>query len=115
MPPIDRAPDRQRLWPSKLWAVLIFGTTGIAAAWALSTLLPSLVSQATVPEERGRVLGFIHLWWNLAMIVGSMVGGVLFEVATGLPFLVAGAINLGSIALLFLFYRLVAGSRYTAA
>lgn len=101
------------LWPSNLWTVLIFGTTGTAAAWSLSTLLPSLVAQATVPEECGRVLGFIHLWWNLAMIVGSMAGGALFEIASGLPFLVAGVINIFSIALLFVFYRLVAQSRYT--
>jgi MFS family permease len=99
------------LWPSSLWAVLIFGTTGTAAAWSLSTLLPSLVAQATVPEERGRVLGFIHLWWNLAMIAGSMAGGALFEVASGLPFLVTGAINVFSLALLFAFYRMVPKSR----
>jgi DHA1 family multidrug resistance protein-like MFS transporter len=101
------------LWPSNSGAVLTFGTTGLAAAWALSTLLPILVSTATAPEERGRVLGFIHLWWNLAMIVGSMVGGVLFEIASGLPFLTTGIINLVSLALLFVFYRLVAGSSHT--
>jgi MFS family permease len=101
------------LWPSSLWTVLVFGTTGTAAAWSLSTLLPSLVAQDTVPEECGRVLGFIHLWWNLAMIVGSMAGGALYEIASGLPFFVAGVINLLSVALLFVFYRLVAHSRST--
>jgi DHA1 family multidrug resistance protein-like MFS transporter len=100
------------LWPSNLWVVFTFGTMGIAAAWSLSTLLPSLVAEATVPEERGRVLGFIHLWWNLAMVVGSMAGGALFEISSGLPFLVAGAANLFSIALLFAFYRLVAKAQY---
>jgi DHA1 family multidrug resistance protein-like MFS transporter len=100
------------LWPSNLWVVFTFGTVGIAAAWSLSTLLPSLVAEATVPEERGRVLGFIHLWWNLAMVVGSMAGGALFEIASGLPFLVAGAANLFSLALLFVFYRLVAKAQY---
>jgi len=87
--------------------VLVFGTTGIAAAWSLSTLLPSLVAQATVPEERGRILGFIHLWWNLGMVVGAMAGGALFEIASGLPFLVAGVINVLSVVLLFAYYRLV--------
>jgi predicted MFS family arabinose efflux permease len=99
------------LWFSHLWAVFTFGTTGIAAAWSLSTLLPSLVAQATVPEECGRVLGFIHLWWNLAMMVGSMAGGALFEVASGLPFLAGGGVNIFSIALLFVFFRLVAPPR----
>jgi predicted MFS family arabinose efflux permease len=100
------------LWPSNLWVVFTFGTMGIAAAWSLSTLLPSLVAEATVSEERGRVLGFIHLWWNLAMAVGSMAGGALFEIAAGLPFLVTGAANLFSLALLFAFYRLVAKVQY---
>jgi len=92
---------------SSLWVVFLFGTVGIAAAWSLSTLLPSLVAQATVPEERGRVLGFIHLWWNLAMIIGSMASGTLFEIAPGLPFLAAGLANLCSLALLFVFHCLV--------
>jgi MFS family permease len=96
------------LWPTSLRGVFISGTIGLAAAWSLSTLLPSLVAEATVPEERGRVLGFIHLWWTVAMIVGSMTGGALFEIAPGLPFLVTGLPNLFSIALLFIFYRRVA-------
>ena len=99
------------LWPDNLWAVIIFGTMGAAAAWSLSTLLPSLVAQATVPEKCGRVLGFLHLWWNFAMIVGSMAAGALFEIARGLPFFVAGFVNIFSIVLLVVFYRLVAQSR----
>ena len=103
------------LWPFSLWLVFLFGTTGLAAAWSLSTLLPTLVSEATVPEERGRVLGFIHLWWNLAMVVGSMTGGALFEIAFGLPFWVAGAVNLFSLILLVVFYRRVAFLRARSA
>jgi len=99
------------LWSGRLWVVFIFGTVGIAAAWSLSTLLPSLVALVTVPEDRGRVLGFIHLWWNLAMIVGSLAGGALFEIASGLPFLAAGIANIGSLGLLFLFFQKVARSR----
>ncbi|MBN1936116.1 MAG: MFS transporter [Anaerolineae bacterium] len=99
------------LWPSSLWAVFALGTSGLAAAWALSTLLPSLVAEATVPQERGRVLGFIHLWWNLAMITGSLAGGALAEIAIGLPFWIAGALNLLSLLLLFVFYRRVARTR----
>ncbi|MCD6288968.1 MAG: MFS transporter, partial [Anaerolineae bacterium] len=95
------------LGSSSLWAVFLSGTVGIAAAWSLSTLLPTLVALATGPEERGRVLGFIHLGWNLAMIIGSMVAGALFEVTPGLPFVVAGLVNLGSIALLSIFRRSV--------
>ncbi len=99
------------LWPSSLWVVFALGTSGLAAAWALSTLLPSLVAEATVAQERGRVLGFIHLWWNLAMILGSLGAGALSEIAIGLPFRIAGALNLLSLLLLFVFYRRVARTR----
>jgi predicted MFS family arabinose efflux permease len=91
--------------------VLVFGTTGIAAAWSLSTLLPTLVAQAAVPEERGRILGFVHLWWSLAVIVGAMMGGALFEIAPGLPFLISGTANLASLVLLYVFFRLVRAGR----
>jgi MFS family permease len=99
------------LWPDGLWVVFTFGTVGIAAAWSLSTLLPSLVAQVSVPEDRGRILGFIHLWWNLAMVIGSLVGGALFEIASGLPFLIAGVANIGGLGLLFLFFSRIPRSR----
>ena len=41
------------------------------------------------------------------MSAGSMAGGAMYEVAAGLPFFVSGALNVLSIALVFLFYRLV--------
>jgi MFS family permease len=92
---------------SSLWGVFAFGALGLAAAWSLSTLLPSLVAEVTVPQERGRVLGWIHLWWSLAMGVGSMAGGAMYEVAARLPFLVSGALNILSIAMVFVFYRMI--------
>jgi len=89
----------------RLWAVFAFGTAGAAAAWSLSTLLPGWVAQVTEASERGRVLGWIHLWWNVAMMLGSMLGGALYVHAPGLPFLVTGAMNALSIPLTFVFYR----------
>ena len=77
-------------WPGNLWVVFVCGTLGIGAAWSLSTLLPTLVSKVTVPAERGRVLGFVHLFWNLAMILSSLTGGFLFEAWQGLPLLAGG-------------------------
>jgi MFS family permease len=96
------------LLPDRLWSVYAFGTAGTAAAWSLSTLLPILVARVTETEERGRVLGWIHLWWNVAMMVGSMLGGALYERSAGLPFLVAGSLNTVSIALTWAFFRLPA-------
>lgn len=90
-----------------LWGVFIFGSLGLAAAWSLSTLLPSLVAEVTAPEERGRVLGWIHLWWNLAMSVGAMAGGAMFEVAARLPFGISAVLNVIAIGLVFVFYRMV--------
>jgi MFS family permease len=94
--------------PDRLWSVYAFGTTGTAAAWSLSTLLPILVARVTEKEERGRVLGWIHLWWNVAMMTGSMIGGALYERSAGLPVLVAGGLNLVTLALTWAFFRLPA-------
>ena len=97
-----------------LWGVFAFGSLGLAAAWSLSTLLPSLVAQVTAPEERGRVLGWIHLWWNLAMSVGAMAGGAMFERAAGLPFGVSAVLNVISIGLVFVFFRMASSKRRSA-
>lgn len=93
--------------PDPLWSVFAFGVLGTTAAWSLSTLMPSLVAQVTEAEARGRALGWIHLWWNLGMVAGSLVGGVTFRWGPGLPFFIAGALNLGAIALVFVFFRMV--------
>jgi MFS family permease len=92
-------------FPGSLRAVFVSGTVSAAAAWSLSTLLPSWVALVTVPEERGRTLGWIHLWWNMAMMGGSILGGVLFERGAGLPFLVTAALSLAAIAVTATFYR----------
>jgi MFS family permease len=91
--------------PGQMWGVFAFGTMSTAAAWSLSTLLPSLVAQVTVPQERGRVLGWVHLWWNLAMMLGSLLGGYLFELRADLPFIVTGVVNSLSVVLVVRFFR----------
>ncbi|MBN1640180.1 MAG: MFS transporter [Anaerolineae bacterium] len=96
---------------SSLWGVFAFGALGLAAAWSLSTLLPSLVAEVTAPEERGRVLGWIHLWWNLAMSMGAMAGGAMYEVAVALPFGISAVLNVIAIALVFVFHRMMRASQ----
>jgi len=91
--------------PDKLWALFVCGTVGIGAAWSLSTLLPTLVSKVTAPAERGRVLGYVHLFWNLAMILSSLAGGYLFETWPGLPLLAGGVAAAAGIGLLAAFVR----------
>lgn len=97
----------QASFSTHLWSFYVFGVLGICAAWSLATLLPCLVSDATKEEERGRVLGTLHLLWSLAMIVGSMIGGALVEIAVGLPFFVTAVLNLVAIGLAVVFFRLV--------
>jgi MFS family permease len=91
-------------YPRQQLALLAFGTVSTAAAWSLSTLLPLWTARVTAPQERGRVLGWVHLWWNAAMIAGSMAAGPLLKQWTSLPFVVAGTLNLGTIALALVFF-----------
>ena len=95
--------------PGALWGVFAFGTASTAAAWSLSTLMPSLVSRVAKADERGRTLGWVHLWWNLGMVVGSMAGGALVSWRAGAPFWVAGALNLVTLGLAARFFRRGAG------
>jgi hypothetical protein len=48
------------------------------------------MTRAVDVSEHGRALGYAHLFWNLAMIVSGLTGGVLFEAWNGLPLLVGG-------------------------
>jgi MFS family permease len=93
------------LAPDNPWSVMVFGTLGATTAWSLSTIMPTLVALGTEPQERGRVLGWIHLWWNVGMITGSLVGGALYELSAGLPFLLAGGVNVASVLLVLSFFR----------
>jgi DHA1 family multidrug resistance protein-like MFS transporter len=97
----------QGMFATQLWSYYVFGVLGIAAAWSLATLLPILVSESTAIEERGRVLGALHVLWNLAMIGGSMLGGALLEIAVGLPFAVVALLNIAAVALSVSFFRLI--------
>jgi MFS family permease len=74
-----------------------FGCLGMASAWSLSTMMLVLVSGATAPHEQGRVLGALHLVWNLAMVLSILVGGLLVEIRAGLPFAVAFLLGLGGV------------------
>jgi MFS family permease len=99
----------------RLWGLLVFGTVSTAAAWSLSALMPSLVARAAPPEGRGRALGWVHLWWNLGMTLGALVGSALVQRSAGLPFWVAGGLNLMTVLLVVYFFRLgLHGSREQA-
>lgn len=103
------------VFPGSLRLVVIFGVVGISAAWSLSVLLSPLVARASEAPERGRVLGYIHLFWNLGMILSSLVGGFLFEVWAGLPLIVGASFVLVCPVLVFTFFRRINGQEHHVA
>jgi MFS family permease len=89
-----------------VWGLYIFGALGVGGAWALSTLLPSLVTVAAEPEIHGRVFGVLHLLWTFAMILGTLLGGALLDIDMRLPFVIVGVLNGIALALTVPFFRM---------
>lgn len=89
-----------------VWGLYIFGTLGVGAAWALSTLLPGLVTTTAVPEIHGRVFGMLHVLWTVAMMLGTLLGGTLLEIDVRLPFMVVGGLNSIALILTVPFFRM---------
>ena len=94
------------LTANSVWGLYVFGVLGVSAAWALSTLLPGLVTVAAGPEIRGRVFGMLHMLWTLAMMLGALLGGQFFEVNLRLPFMIVGVLNVAALALTAPFFRM---------
>lgn len=94
----------------RLWIVFAVATAAIASAWSLSTLVPIQVTRAVGASEHGRALGYVHLFWNLAMIGAGLAGGVLFEAWNGLPMLVGGLAAAGGLPMAASFARAVSSS-----
>ncbi len=91
-----------------VWGLYIFGSLGIGAAWALSTLLPGLVTRATEPEIRGRVFGMLHLLWSFAMALGTLLGGKFLEINLIVPFVIVGVLNVIALFLTIPFFQMTA-------
>lgn len=78
---------------------LVGGVSLVMIAVASGLMMPSLQSLATtsVREEiSGAVLGVYNAATSLGIISGTALGGVLFSLASRLPFLVAGAVLLAT-------------------
>lgn len=67
--------------------LFVFGTALTATAWAVSTLVPALIAEVATVSEKNRLIGLGHMVWSAAMVIGSVIGGVLIEVGAHLPFL----------------------------
>jgi MFS family permease len=85
--------------------LFIFGVLGIAAAWSLATLMFIWVSDGVPKAEHPSTFGLLHAVWSLSMISGSMLGGWFASSMPGLPFLIAGLLNIGSYFLTMAYYN----------
>jgi MFS family permease len=87
-----------------VWGLFAFGVLGVAAAWSLSTLMYVWVKDGVAQAEHASSFGLLHAVWSLSMITGSLLGGSLVRAFPGLPFLVAGLLNVGSVVLALAYY-----------
>ena len=94
--------------PAGLFA---FGVFAVASAWALSTLMFVWVSDGLAKSEHPAALGLLHSVWSLSMILGSLIGGALVRVGTGLPFLFGAALNAACPLLILAYYRRIGSAR----
>jgi MFS family permease len=87
-----------------VWGLFLFGVLGVAAAWSLSTLMYVWVADGLAKPEHASSFGLLHAVWSISMIAGSLLGGWLVRSAAGLPFLLVGLLNVGSIFLALAYY-----------
>lgn len=85
--------------------LFVFGILGIAAAWALSTLMYVLVDDGIANEGHPATFGWLHAVWSFSMVAGTLLSGWLVRIGPGWPFLVAGLANVGSLVLVMAYYR----------
>ncbi|MEW6752270.1 MAG: MFS transporter [Candidatus Latescibacterota bacterium] len=85
------------LWDSLPW-LFVCGTSLTGTAWAVSTLVPKLISDVAEPDEKNRLVGLGHLVWSAAMVSGSLAGGILVEVHPAVPFGAGAALAAGGTA-----------------
>lgn len=98
-------------WQS-LTGLFALGTALTGAAWAVSTLLPRLINDVAGAGEKNLLVGLGHLVWSTAMVVGSLVGGLLVEAHPAAPFGVgAGLAALGALSAWHLCRRLDSNGR----
>ncbi len=84
------------LWP--LFAVAV--TLGVARAFAapsLSALAPNLVPPAVLPTA----IAWNSIGWQTGAVLGPVVGGLAYDVAPPLPYLIASALLTVSLVALF--------------
>jgi MFS family permease len=100
------------VYTKSLMGLFVFGTALTTTAWAVSTLVPSLIAEVASPEEKSRLVGLGHMAWSTAMVGGSLAGGLLVEIDASLPFFIGAAMAaVGTSCAFFLCRRLDAPGR----
>lgn len=87
--------------PTLAWLFLGRVVAGIAGA----TFGPAgaVIADVTPPEDRGRVYGLLGAAFGLGFIVGPALGGLVADLGTRAPFIVAAALALANAAIMFFF------------
>jgi len=85
--------------------LFVGGVISNAAAWALLTLMYLWVADWVAPPQHPLLFGWLHAVWNVSMVIGSLIGGALVDISSGLPFVVTGLLNVVSLALVTRLYR----------
>lgn len=81
------------LFSGSVAGLYVFGILGACSAWSLSVLMPGLIKDLSEPGEEGRTLALTHFVWSGSMLLGSLGAGALVVLNSGLPFLIAAALN----------------------
>ncbi len=71
----------------------------------LNPSLVSILSRQAGPQEQGEVMGQNMGFGSLGRVLGPVLSSLLYPLGKSLPFLVAGAIMLGTLALVFHYLR----------
>jgi MFS family permease len=90
-----------------VWGLFVFGVLGNAAAWSLSTLMYVWVNDGIPKPRHPATFGLLHAVWSLSMVSGSLLAGWSVSSFPGLPFLLVGLLNIGSLFLAPLYYSRV--------
>jgi len=83
------------VWWDSAAGLFVCGTALTATAWAISTLVPSLIHDVAGAQEKSRLVGLLHLVWSAAMVAGSLLGGALVELHPAVPFLGGALLAIG--------------------
>lgn len=83
--------------------------TSLGGQW-LASLMPSLVRVSGEGSEQGRLTAITEAAWTFGNLGGTMAAGVLIGVAAPIPFVLAGALNIGTVVLTLQAARILRGT-----